>query len=65
KPGGAANPFYYLTSEAAILTGVPCSSGCTITVPAIPQHVLYGRILYRNAGGTVVARSAAFSVAVP
>ncbi|MDQ6663240.1 MAG: hypothetical protein M3Z23_02470, partial [Acidobacteriota bacterium] len=56
KPGGAANPFYYLTSEAAALTGVPCSSGCTITVQAIPQRVLYGRILYRNAGGTVVAR---------
>nr|MDQ2899105.1 hypothetical protein [Acidobacteriota bacterium] len=65
RPGGAANPFYFLNSEAGILTGVPCATGCTVSVPAVPQRVLYGRILYRSAGGAVVARSAAFTVAVP
>lgn len=36
------------------LTGVSCGSGCTITIPAIANRVLYWRWVFRNAGGTVI-----------
>ncbi|MDQ6706636.1 MAG: hypothetical protein M3Z85_11755, partial [Acidobacteriota bacterium] len=59
------NPFYFETSEAAALTGNECSRGCDIAVPAISQHVLYGRIVYRDSNNAVLARSGMFAVAVP
>jgi len=40
------------------LTGVSCASGCTVTIPALSNRVLYWRMVYRNAGGTVIHRSA-------
>lgn len=46
------------------LTGVSCGSGCTITIPAIMNRVVYWRIVYRNSGGTVIARGASHAQAV-
>lgn len=40
------------------LTGVSCGSGCTITIPAIANRVLYWRMVYRNGGGSVIATGA-------
>ncbi len=40
------------------LTGLACSSGCTISVPLIPNRMTYYRVVYRNSGGTVIARGA-------
>lgn len=37
------------------LTGRPCASGCTITVPSLHQRTLYWRVKYRNAGNAVIA----------
>lgn len=36
------------------LAGAPCVSGCTITIPAIANRVLYWRAVYRDAGGAIV-----------
>jgi len=39
------------------LTGVACASGCTVSIPGLPQRVLYYRVKYRNAGNLVVAQT--------
>jgi hypothetical protein len=46
---------YAFASEGS--TGVSCASGCTISVPAIPQRVLYYRAEYRDAGGSPIGYS--------
>ena len=61
----AVNPFYFETTEAAALAGTPCSTGCTIAVPAVSQRVVYGRVVYRNGSNQVVARGGAFTLAAP
>jgi hypothetical protein len=35
-------------------SGLSCAAGCTLTIPALPQRVLYYRLKYRNAGGGVI-----------
>jgi hypothetical protein len=37
-----------------ILTPVACSNGCTITVPTVPDRIVYIKSQYLNAGGAVV-----------
>jgi hypothetical protein len=44
-------PFYFASENPA---GAPCATGCTITIPAISQRILYYRILYRDANNTVL-----------
>jgi hypothetical protein len=44
-------PFFW-AGEA--YTGVPCTAGCHVTIPAIPQRVLYYRLKYRAADGRVI-----------
>jgi len=51
QPVNEALPFYW-AGEA--YTGVPCSNGCTVTIPALSQRVLYYRVKYRAANGSVV-----------
>ena len=46
-----ATPFVWSTES---ITGVSCASGCTITIPALRNRVLYYRWKFRNAGGTVI-----------
>ncbi|HWR52086.1 MAG TPA: hypothetical protein VN428_13320 [Bryobacteraceae bacterium] len=52
---GEAAPFAFESENPA---GAPCTSGCTITIPQLPQRVLYYRVKYRAAGGTVIATGA-------
>jgi hypothetical protein len=48
-----ATPYYFATVDT--YTGVDCSSGCTIVVPAISGRVVYWRVKYRDAGGNAMA----------
>lgn len=45
------NPYQF---DHETLTGVPCASGCTVTIPAIANRVLYWRAVYRDAGGGIL-----------
>jgi hypothetical protein len=47
-----AVPFFYASEAPA---GLPCSAGCTISVPAISQRVLYYNVVYRNAANVVIS----------
>jgi hypothetical protein len=59
----AAAPFFYEQSEQ--FTGVSCAAGCAITVPALPQRILYYRWKYLSATGQTIAASAAHAVVTP
>jgi hypothetical protein len=64
--GAALNrtvPFSYEQSEQFAAT--PCSTGCSITIPALPQRVLYYRWKYLSATGQTIAASAAHAVVTP
>jgi hypothetical protein len=50
-----ASPFYFAHSEN--YNGVPCASGCTVTIPALSQRILYYRWKQRDASGAVVTTS--------
>jgi len=50
-PAGNA-PFQFASESPA---GAACSSGCTITIPAISQRVLYYRVKYRDASNDVLS----------
>jgi hypothetical protein len=39
------------------VAGLACASGCTLTVPAIPQRVLWHQEVYRNASNAVLGTS--------
>jgi hypothetical protein len=52
QPVNEALPFYWASESYA---GVPCANGCTVTLPTLPQRVLYRRVKYRKADGTVLA----------
>ena len=60
-PSGNA-PFYFASENPA---GEPCASGCTITIPAISQRILYYQIKYRNASNTVLSTDPPAAVVVP
>jgi hypothetical protein len=62
-----SNPFLWPTEVggSAGVTGVPCSTGCRITIPGISGKVLYYRWKYRDAAKTVQAISGLQVVAVP
>jgi hypothetical protein len=45
-------PFYW-ASEA--YSGIGCASGCIITIPVIPQRIVYYRLKYRDPGGATLA----------
>ena len=55
-------PFYFASENPA---GASCASGCTITIPAISQRILYYQVQYRNASNTVIAADPVSSVIVP
>jgi hypothetical protein len=55
-------PYYFASENPA---GAACSSGCTITVPAISQRILYYRVQYRAANNAVLAVGPVTSVVVP
>ena len=51
-------------SETGV-TGLSCSNGCTIAVPAISQRVLYYQVLYRDAANHVLATGRVEATAIP
>lgn len=52
-PAGSA-PFQFASESPA---GVSCANGCTITIPALSQRVLYCRVQYRTASNSVILTS--------
>ena len=55
-------PFQFASENPG---GAPCASGCTITIPAISQRVLYYQVMYRDRSNKVVATSPQQAAAVP
>jgi hypothetical protein len=55
-------PFYFASENPA---GAACAAGCTITIPAISQRILYYRVEYRAANNSVLAAGPLTSVVVP
>jgi hypothetical protein len=51
--GGQPQWQYGFVSDS--VKGVPCASGCAVTLPLIPQRIAYYRVEYRNASNRVVA----------
>jgi hypothetical protein len=58
-----AMPFYFEQSES--YSGVPCATGCTITIPAFSQRALYYRWKYLGSSGQVVESSNVHVVLTP
>ena len=58
-----ATPFYFAQSET--YSGVPCASGCTVTIPALSQRVLYYRWEQRDAAPNVVAAGDTDAIVTP
>ena len=58
---GAAEDFAYQSENPA---GVACPTGCTITVQAISQRVMYFQVLLRDSSNNVVGRMSPDAVAI-
>ena len=46
-----SNPFYFQQTES--WSPVPCTTGCSISIPAIPQRALYYRYVYVTGSGAI------------
>ena len=55
-------PFYFQSENPA---GASCASGCTITVPAVSQRILYYQIQYRAANNSVLYTGPVTAVVIP
>jgi hypothetical protein len=62
-------PFQFASEGAggveAGVSGVPCTNGCSVAIPAISQRILYYQVKYRDASNNTVATSQIQTVAVP
>ena len=47
-------PFYFGSTEAASIHGMPCASGCTVTLPGVSGRMVYYRVDSRNSSGGIV-----------
>jgi hypothetical protein len=48
-------PFYFASENP---TGLACGNGCTITVPAVPDRVIYTKVQYLDDSGNAIGDSA-------
>ena len=55
--------FSYATSDS--YSGLSCASGCTVSIPAISQRVMWYQIDYRNASGQTILTRKAEPVVTP
>ncbi len=55
-------PFAFAGESPA---GLACAAGCTITIPAISQRMLYYRVKYRDSSNNVLAMTPSQVLAVP
>lgn len=58
----STNPFYFDRTEVQSYQPVECGTGCQITVPGIPQRVLYYQFVYRDSSGKETAGPVATTV---
>jgi hypothetical protein len=56
-------PFHFEQTET--FSPAPCSTGCTIAIPALPGHIVYYRWKYLGAGGQVIESSQAHVAITP
>ena len=57
-----ANPFFFEQTESATWQAMPCTSGCTMTVPGLSQRILYYQFVYKNGSGVVYTAPIAATV---
>jgi hypothetical protein len=62
QPNGV--PFWFTVTEGSQLQPVPCSAGCQVSIPALPQHVVYAQWEFLDANGTVLGHSQVSASAV-
>ena len=64
-----SNPFLFGTDgtggTTSGVTGAACSTGCSIAMPGLPQHVVYYQVLYRDSNNQVVAQTQTQIAVVP
>ena len=56
-----ATPFYW---ESETFSRTSCAAGCTIALPALPEHVVYYRYRAYETGGALVATGPTLALAV-
>lgn len=59
-----SNPFFFEQTEGSKIAPVACSASCSVTLPVLPQHVVYYRWVFLNSGGAVLARSGTYAAAI-
>jgi hypothetical protein len=64
-PVDHVNPFFLEQTEAGNWNAAACSAGCTITVPGIPQRMMYYQFVYKNSSGGIVFTSPVSATVVP
>jgi hypothetical protein len=60
----SSDPFWFDVTESSSLAPVPCSAGCQVSLPVLPQHVVYARWVFVDANGVILAASQVFATAV-
>jgi hypothetical protein len=62
QPNG--EPFWFDATEGSEIQPVPCSTGCQVSIPVAPQHVVYAQWVFFDGNGAVLGRSQVFASAV-
>ncbi len=58
------NPYSYSVADAPI-AGVPCASGCSMTMNLVPNSVAFWRVRYRDAANATLAVGFTQAIAAP
>jgi hypothetical protein len=54
----APSPYYYASDTGQTYTS--CSTGCTLTLPLVPERIAYYEIQHLNSGGSVISTEGPF-----